>query len=302
MGERSRTEGDGQAIQGLPRRAFLKGVAASVGTATVLGACDTDADEIARGPVEYDAPQRSPNPPPTAPHGILQFLTRHEFATVAAIAEAIFPADEETPGAGDAGVANFIDRMLGAYDGFAQPTYTSGPFMETYQGRVPADRPDTVFVPEDQADRYGFQSPLGPQEIYRRGLAALDEHCREEHGEAFVDLDAERQVAVLEDLEDDEIDGFDDPSAATFFAILHADTMQGLFGDPMYGGNRDKIGWKMIGYPGAWRGYQPAQMRSEGFTFDQPVSLAEAPHFHAGEPVNEHVELPVQGSNRRRRR
>lgn len=286
----------------VPRRTFLKGVAASVGTATVLGACDSDTDEAARGLVDHDAPQRSPNPPPSAPPGILQFFTRHEFATVAAIAEQIFPADDEAPGATEAGVANFVDRMMASYQGFAQPTYRSPPYMETYEGRVPAPRPDIVFVPEDEAERYGFQSQLGPQDIYREGLAALDRHCRDQRGGSFIDLNEDQQVAVLRDLEDDEIDTFDDPSAALFFQILHDDTMQGVFGDPLYGGNRDKIGWKMIGYPGAWRGYQPSQMRSDGFTFAEPVSLAEAAHFHPGEPANEHVKLPVQGSNRRRRR
>lgn len=230
------------------------------------------------------------------------FFTREEFATVAAITERIFPPDEQEPGAREAGVPEFIDRMLGSYHEFAEPTYRSGPYMQTYTGREPPARPGTVFVPEEEAERYGFQSQLGPQDIYRRGLSALDAFCRAEHGDRFSELEEEQQISVLEQVEDGDVDAFTDPSASLFFQVVYDHTIQGVFSDPIYGGNRGKIGWEMIAYPGAWRGYQPSQMQTEGFTFPEPVSLADAPHFHAGEPVDEHVVLPVQGSDRRRRR
>ena len=38
--------------------------------------------------------------------------------------------------------------------------------------------------------------------------------------------------------------------AQEFFNLLLATTLQGFFADPVYGGNRDKAAWKMIGFPG----------------------------------------------------
>lgn len=283
-----------------PRRTFLKGVAASVGAATVLGACDAP-DETVASPIDHDAPQRSPRPPSPAPSGIQQFLSRHEYVTVEAVAEQILPGDGGV-GATELGVATFVDRKLASYDAFAQPTYRSGPFMETFAGSRPPERPDVIFVPEQEAERYGFQSRLPPQDIYRRGIAALDSYTQEEHGGRFVDLDDDDRESVLEQVENGDLDAFTDPTSSLFFQVIYDDTMQGAFSDPLYGGNRNKLGWMMIGYPGAWRGYQPSQMRTEGFRFAEPVSLADAPHFHPGEPVDDDVLLPVQGSDRRRRR
>ena len=75
-------------------------------------------------------------------------------------------------------------------------------------------------------------------------------------------------------MDEDTASGFDRPSGKAFFTQLRNDTIEGMFGDPMYGGNRDLAGWKLIGYPGAQRQYTPDDIKNPAFTRD-PRSLAQ---------------------------
>jgi gluconate 2-dehydrogenase gamma chain len=84
---------------------------------------------------------------------------------------------------------------------------------------------------------------------YTAGLAALDAHARGAAGKPFADLDARSQDALLRDLEQNVANGFT-PSASAFFELVLGHTLEGTFSDPYYGGNRDFIGWELIGYPG----------------------------------------------------
>ena len=65
-----------------------------------------------------------------------------------------------------------------------------------------------------------------------------------------VDLSDPDKDAVLKRLESGEftLDGAD---GKTFFAMVIKDVQMGFFADPIYGGNRDMVAWKMIGYPGS---------------------------------------------------
>jgi len=84
---------------------------------------------------------------------------------------------------------------------------------------------------------------------YAAGLAALDAYARTAAGAAFAELAPERQDGVLTDLEQNRATGFT-PSSAAFFDLVLGHTLEGTFGDPNYGGNRDFIGWELLGYPG----------------------------------------------------
>jgi gluconate 2-dehydrogenase gamma chain len=85
--------------------------------------------------------------------------------------------------------------------------------------------------------------------VYTAGFAALDAHARGAHGKPFAELDADRQDALLRDLEQNVAKGFT-PSPSAFFELVLGHTLEGTFSDPYYGGNRDFIGWELIGYPG----------------------------------------------------
>jgi hypothetical protein len=49
----------------------------------------------------------------------------------------------------------------------------------------------------------------------------------------------------------------DGVKAKAFFELLLQNTPEGFFSDPIYGGNRDMVGWKLIGFPGARYDYRP---------------------------------------------
>lgn len=87
------------------------------------------------------------------------------------------------------------------------------------------------------------------QDFYRRGLASLDAYCVATHNAPFVKLDATRQDAVIKAVEDNKATGFTWPSAAAFFNTLRTHTMEGIFADPVYGGNKDFAGWRLVGLP-----------------------------------------------------
>jgi len=101
------------------------------------------------------------------------------------------------------------------------------------------------------------------QDFYRRGLSSLDAFCRNTHKARFVDLDAARQDAVITALEQGKASEFAWPSAQAFFNTLRTHTMEGMFADPVYGGNKDFSGWLLVGFPGAQPLFSPADLASK---------------------------------------
>jgi gluconate 2-dehydrogenase gamma chain len=158
----------------------------------------------------------------------LQWLTPSEAATVEAICERIIPGSPKDPGARDAEVVIYIDRAL------------AGPYATL-------------------------------QTFYRLGLAYLNQHARALHGASFAALSPEVQDEILRDLEAGVVSSFPlpgeegepwaEPTAATFFAVIRQHTIEGMFADPMYGGNKHGAGWRLIGYPGPRYGYTRDEMR-----------------------------------------
>jgi gluconate 2-dehydrogenase gamma chain len=100
------------------------------------------------------------------------------------------------------------------------------------------------------------------QDFYRRGLAALEAYCRAAHGKSFAQLAAAQQDDVIAALEHDRPNTFTWPSAQAFFAALRTHTMEGMF-DPVYGGNKDFSGWRLVGFPGAQPLFSPADIQSK---------------------------------------
>jgi len=117
---------------------------------------------------------------------------------------------------------------------------------------IPSD-PQNAGALEAGAARY-IDRALGDALVasratYAAGLAALDAYAHSKGGKPFADLDASRQDSLLGDLEKNVATGFA-PSASAFFELVLGHTLEGTFSDPYYGGNRDFIGWQLIGYPG----------------------------------------------------
>ena len=105
------------------------------------------------------------------------------------------------------------------------------------------------------------------QEFYRRGLAQLDAYCRKTYDEPFVRLDSGRQDEVITALEHGKAAGFTWPTAQAFFETVRTHTIEGLFADPVYGGNKDFAGWRLVGFPGGQAVYTPADLQNtQAFT------------------------------------
>src|SRR5882672_1491502 len=168
---------------------------------------------------------------PIAPGGYL-FLTAQEAAIVDAFVERLIPTDDLGAGAKDAGVTTFIDRQLTGPYGGHDWLYMQGPFSLT---PLPSQ---------------GLQSPLTPRQQYRLGLAALASYCNATFGgRGFAQLNPDEQDKLLTGMEKSEVKlpGFD---SRMLFNAVHTNTMEGYFADPIYGGNRDMAGWKLVGFPG----------------------------------------------------
>jgi gluconate 2-dehydrogenase gamma chain len=175
-------------------------------------------------------------PTPVTPGG-WHYFTRQEAAAVEALVDRLIPPDPETPGGKGCGCAVFIDRQLAGPYGRAESMYMAGPFQ-----------PGTK--------QQGPQSPLTPAQQYRKALAALDSACRSKFGgKGFAELADDQKDAVITGLEDGslKLDGYD---AQSFFNLILTDTRNGFLADPIYGGNKDMAGWKMIGFPGARYDYR----------------------------------------------
>ena len=179
-----------------------------------------------------------------------RFFSSTETSFVEAAVARIIPADELGPGAKEAGVADFIDRQLAGPYGRAEAWYMQGPWRHGEKEQ-------------------GYQLKLTPAQLYRAAIADIDAHARKEHGDkTFAQLDAKIQDAMLHSLEKGDLE-LPHASADAFFDMLVQNTVEGFLADPMYGGNRDFIGWKLIGFPGPRYNYV-AEIERHGTRYDMP--------------------------------
>ena len=112
------------------------------------------------------------------------------------------------------------------------------------------------------------------QDFYRRGLAQLDAYCRKTYNTSFQHLTAAQQDEVLAALDEGKASGFAWPTAQDFFNTVRTHTMEGMFADPLYGGNKDFAGWRLVGFPGAQAMFTPIDLQSkQAFTRAPMVGL-----------------------------
>jgi gluconate 2-dehydrogenase gamma chain len=181
------------------------------------------------------------------------YLTQPEVRFLDAAVERLIPTDELGPGGKEAGCSGYIDRQLCSAWGTHGRNYRSGPWLEG--------------EPEQ-----GFQSRLTPQEIYRIGIQEINAVCRARYERPFDQLPPERQDEMLKALEKGEVD-LPSMSSKLFFDLLWRNTEEGFFADPIYGGNRNKVGWKLIGFPGVPSGRYREHLDSSAPYRAEPVSI-----------------------------
>jgi gluconate 2-dehydrogenase gamma chain len=114
------------------------------------------------------------------------------------------------------------------------------------------------------------------QDFYRRGLEALDAYCAKAHNKPFARLGAAQQDEVIGALEQGKASEFTFPTAQVFFNTVRTHTMEGMFADPVYGGNKDFAGWKLVGFPGAQLFYTQADMGSSKAFTRAPITGLQA--------------------------
>jgi hypothetical protein len=183
------------------------------------------------------------------------WLTPDEYATLSVVCELLIPADQ-TPGAANAGVVDYIDGFLGAFSFDPPRIWAGGPFSGRHGG--PASF--TEFQPLSALDELAWRTRIegsqgrperefngavvGLQPRYREGLAAL--------GSDFRDRDPDEQYRRLR-------------ANAPFTKLVYEHCCEGMYGAPEYGGNRDGIGWSTIGVVGDVqpRGWSHAEVSEE---------------------------------------
>jgi gluconate 2-dehydrogenase gamma chain len=209
------------------------------------------------------------------------FFDAHQRQTVEAAMARIIPTDEQ-PGAREAGTVEFLDRYLSGLDFiYAKP---DGSGFEKLEGKRAEAWQQRIDIVRDK---------------YVKGIKELDSRSRERFGSEFVQLTPERQDHVLADLERPfrNVQAVEESKATAafappvepalqqtsheiqleFFPLLALHTRQGFYADPIYGGNKNRVGWQLIG-------------------FDGPASLAET---HSGRYTTRPYFADAQTSSRK---
>jgi gluconate 2-dehydrogenase gamma chain len=199
-------------------------------------------------------------PPTPFRSGPWAFFTSEEASLVEAIVDRLIPKDELGPGAKDAGCAVFIDRQLAGAYGKGEGLYLRPPFM-----------PGTA--------TQGYQSPDAPAARYQVALKGLAKYIRTTFsGKSFQQLPTSDQDRVLAELEAGKL-SLEGTDGGQFFALLLQNTQEGFFADPVYGGNRDMTGWKLIGFPGTRYDYRDWVERHNEVYPLPPVSIMGRPEW-----------------------
>ncbi|MFD1929519.1 gluconate 2-dehydrogenase subunit 3 family protein [Sporosarcina siberiensis] len=190
----------------------------------------------------------------------LQFFTRNEdFAVLQAATEQIFPKDENGPGAIELRAPYYIDKQLAGQWGVNAKDYRLGPFITKTK------------ISERPEEKRGEQSILDRGSIFLLGLRKMNEESMKRFNITFDKANETQQIEILQDFETGEIK-LNGLLSQEFFFLLQRSTIEGVYSDPLYGGNKNMDGWRMKEFPGAQASYT-AVIESEDFVKMDPVSL-----------------------------
>ncbi|MGE8397186.1 MAG: gluconate 2-dehydrogenase subunit 3 family protein [Comamonas sp.] len=181
------------------------------------------------------------------------YFTAEEYRFLQAAVARLIPNDDLGPGALEAGVPEFMDRQMNTPWAAGANWYMQGPFEP------------------NAAKEFGYQLKLNMREVFRLGIAATNVWCKKTMGKPFADLSADEQDKALTAVQKG-IEDFENVPSATFFSTLWGTTKEGFFSDPIHGGNKDMVGWKLIGFPGARADFMDWIERDEKYPLP-PVSI-----------------------------
>jgi gluconate 2-dehydrogenase gamma chain len=231
------------------RRVFLKGA--------VVGGAAAASATAAIVPAQTAQAQQPATVPAASESGGYAFLNLDEAAFIEALVDHMVPADALTPKGTDLGINIYIDRALAGAWGKGERLYMQGPWK---QG-VPSQ---------------GYQLPLTPAQLYRAGIEATNAHCRKTYGKSFDRLDEAQREEVLVGLSTGKINFENGLPVRVFWGTLYQTVIEGMYSDPIYGGNRNKAGWRMIGFPGAIAVHRDNVAKYRGKPFPtNPVGISD---------------------------
>ena len=234
----------------LPRRDFLKGAtvagASVAAAASGLAACSPEQKTAA-----------TPSVPLQSAPDTWIILTPVEVAFFSAAADTIIPKDELSPSGSECGVPVFIDRQLASAWGGGDRMYRAGPYVKG--------------TPEQ-----GYQLPLTPHQFFVAGVRAANAWCQKTYGKTFDLLEQAKRDEALTAMQKGTAE-FEDMDSKQFFGALLTINMEGFFSDPLYGGNRNKASWRMLGFPGLPAIYADKvdEYRNKKYVVAEPQSIAD---------------------------
>ncbi|MCJ8009213.1 gluconate 2-dehydrogenase subunit 3 family protein [Lederbergia wuyishanensis] len=191
---------------------------------------------------------------------MMYFSNPEDFNVLSAASERIFPADDLGPGAIDLDVPYYIDHQLAGAWGHNARDYMMGPFFPGLETQ-------------------GFQSHLKRNEIFSQGIGKIKSYSQQKYNKRFTELSEKEQDEVLISFEKGDVP-MEGVTSNDFFTLLRMAVLEGVYADPLYGGNRDMGGWKMKGFPGNQMSY---------------LDKIEATDFLVIEPVSLHAHMPSHG-------
>lgn len=168
------------------------------------------------------------------------WLSEAQYRTLVAACARLIPTDE-TPGAVEAGVPDYIDGLLGAFDTDPPRVWAGGPWSGRFGGERGFDTFHRLSPLDELAWRMRIEGScgiperefngvvVGWQQLYREGLDGL--------GDDFCDVSDEERDTRLR-------------AAGDFTTLLYEHCCEGMYGAPEYGGNRDGVGWAQISFLG----------------------------------------------------
>jgi len=193
-------------------------------------------------------------PPPSPGY---TFFGPDEVTFVEAMMNVMCPADSLTPNGTDCGLSIFIDRQLAGDFGKGGRLYSQGPW-------------------QPGKPQQGYQLPMKPAEFFAAGIAAASAMAKERYGKSFDRLSPADADAFLQDIAAGKVTGARLSLADWFSQLVYPLFQQACFADPVYGGNRNKVFWRMVGYPGlpAFHGTDMVEFRGKPYPgAKQPQSI-----------------------------
>ena len=177
-------------------------------------------------------------------------------ATLTAVFDRLIPHDELGPSASEAGCVDFLDAQMNGPYGESKDLYLVGPLRA------------------DESQLMGLTISLRTRRDYTlAGLEFIDRHARKLHGRAFAELEGEQMDVILRDMDEERLDWEGAGTGTRLFEFLLASVREGYFADPLYGGNRGMVGWKLVGFPGARYDYRQYIDRRGQDLGLEPISL-----------------------------